>query len=67
MRFLADESCDFAVVRALEEKGFDALNTVPEFRHRMGQAGREKPPQKFAFNMLRKTEGVYEEVLRVSS
>ena len=25
MRFLADESCDFAVVRALRSKGFDVL------------------------------------------
>jgi len=25
MRFLADESCDFAVVRTLREKGFDVL------------------------------------------
>lgn len=25
MRFLADESCDFAVVRTLQEKGFDVL------------------------------------------
>jgi predicted nuclease of predicted toxin-antitoxin system len=25
MRFLADESCDFAVVRALREAGFDVL------------------------------------------
>jgi len=25
MRFLADESCDFAIVRALREKGYDVL------------------------------------------
>jgi len=33
MRFLADESCDFAVVRALRETGHDVL-AVAEFQQR---------------------------------
>src|ERR1700741_2380126 len=33
MRFLADESCDFAVVRALRSSGHDVL-AVSEFQHR---------------------------------
>jgi len=33
MRFLADESCDFAVVRALRALGHDVL-AVSEFRQR---------------------------------
>src|ERR1035437_6426426 len=33
MRFLADECCDFAVVRTLREHGHDVL-AVSEFRHR---------------------------------
>lgn len=33
MRFLADESCDFAVVRTLRTAGHDVL-AVSEFRHR---------------------------------
>jgi predicted nuclease of predicted toxin-antitoxin system len=33
MRFLADESCDFAVVRALRTDGRDVL-AVSEFRQR---------------------------------
>ena len=28
MRFLADESCDFAVVRALREEGYDVLSIL---------------------------------------
>ena len=33
MRFLADESCDFAVVRILRSEGHDVL-AVSEFQHR---------------------------------
>ena len=33
MRFLADESCDFAVVRALRKEGHDVL-AVGEFQQR---------------------------------
>jgi predicted nuclease of predicted toxin-antitoxin system len=33
MRFLADECCDFAVVRALRARGHDVL-AVSEFQHR---------------------------------
>ncbi len=33
LRFLADESCDFGVVRALRENGFDVL-AVAEFMQR---------------------------------
>ena len=33
LRFLADESCDFAVVRALRAKGYDVL-AVSEFMQR---------------------------------
>jgi predicted nuclease of predicted toxin-antitoxin system len=33
MRFLADESCDFAVVRALRSAGYDVL-AVSEFQQR---------------------------------
>jgi predicted nuclease of predicted toxin-antitoxin system len=47
LRFLADESCDFAVVRALREDGFDVV-AVSEVTHRsddrelIEQADREK-------------------------
>lgn len=47
LRFLADESCDFAVVRALREDGFDVV-AVSEVTHRsddrevIEQAGHEK-------------------------
>jgi predicted nuclease of predicted toxin-antitoxin system len=47
LRFLADESCDFAVVRALREDGFDVV-AVSEVTRRsddrevIEQAGREK-------------------------
>jgi hypothetical protein len=34
MRFLADECCDFAVVRALREHGHDVL-AVSEFQDRL--------------------------------
>lgn len=33
LRFLADESCDFAVVRALRSEGYDVL-AVSEYTHR---------------------------------
>ena len=33
LRFLADESCDFAVVRALRAEGFDVL-AVSEYMQR---------------------------------
>lgn len=33
LRFLADESCDFVVVRALRGKGYDVL-AVSEYRRR---------------------------------
>lgn len=40
------------------------LITVPEFRHRMGQAGRKKALQEFTpSRMLREMKRVYEEVL----
>lgn len=32
MRFLADESCDFAVVRALREAGYDVFAVAEGFR-----------------------------------
>jgi predicted nuclease of predicted toxin-antitoxin system len=47
LRFLADESCDFAVVRALRAEGYDVL-AVSEVMHRsddrelIDQASREK-------------------------
>jgi predicted nuclease of predicted toxin-antitoxin system len=47
LRFLADESCDFAVVRALRAEGYDVL-AVSEVMRRsddrelIDQAGREK-------------------------
>ncbi len=47
LRFLADESCDFAVVRALRADGYDVL-AVSEVTHRsddrelIDQASREK-------------------------
>lgn len=47
LRFLADESCDFAVVRALRVEGYDVL-AVSEVTHRsddrelINQANREK-------------------------
>ncbi len=47
LRFLADESCDFAVVRALRAEGYDVL-AVSEVTHRsddhelIDQATREK-------------------------
>jgi len=47
LRFLADESCDFAVVRALRADGYDVL-AVSEVTHRsddrelIERAGREK-------------------------
>lgn len=47
MRFLADESCDFAVVRALRAEGYDVV-AVSEFARRsvdddvIAQAYREK-------------------------
>ena len=31
LRFLADESCDFAVVRSLREAGFDVLAVSESF------------------------------------
>jgi hypothetical protein len=46
LRFLADESCDFAVVRTLRSGGFDALavsevTTRSDDRQLIEQAGRE--------------------------
>jgi predicted nuclease of predicted toxin-antitoxin system len=47
LRFLADESCDFTVVRALREAGYDVL-AVSDFAQRsddrqvLAQASREK-------------------------
>lgn len=47
LRFLADESCDFSVVRALRAEGFDVL-AVSEYMHRsddrnlIEQAAREQ-------------------------
>ena len=38
MRFLADESCDFVVVRALRESGYDVLS-VSEISPRAEDAG----------------------------
>ena len=43
MRFLADESCDFAVIHALRGEGYDVLS-VSEIKPRAGRStrGRDK-------------------------
>jgi predicted nuclease of predicted toxin-antitoxin system len=53
LRFLADESCDFAVVRALRAEGFDVL-AVGEFMKR--SVDRELIEQAHAENRILLTE-----------
>jgi predicted nuclease of predicted toxin-antitoxin system len=53
LRFLADESCDFTVVRALRTEGFDVL-AVGEYMNR--SVDRELIEQAYAENRILLTE-----------
>lgn len=53
LRFLADESCDFAVVRALRSKGYDVL-AVSEYMQRSDD--RELIEQSYRENRILLTE-----------
>jgi sugar phosphate isomerase/epimerase len=52
LRFLADESCDFAVVRALRAKGYDVL-AVSEVTQRSDDRELIKRAAKIVLSSLR--------------